>query len=85
MTRCQYHGQCVEETDGMAAETKRGKKLRTVDEDHGGEFDVENVEIRRVEGAESVGREPPTEKAIPEICLSFEETALQLMIRRARR
>lgn len=50
---------------------------------HGGEFDVENRDVSEVERAVSAERELPTEKALPEFCLRFAETALQPVSRRA--
>lgn len=74
-----YRGQCVDETDRMAAEREKEERLQAGDEDHGGELDVVSEEIRTAEGAESVGRHRPTEKAVLEFCLSFAKTAPQLV------
>lgn len=43
--RCQYRGQCVKQTDGMAARNRK-KGFKTQDGDHGGEFDVDGEAVR---------------------------------------
>lgn len=64
MARCRYRAQCVQETDGVAAEGKRKYRLKTGGEDQCGEFDVKGGEAQGVEGAGSVQRKPPTKKKL---------------------
>lgn len=54
------------------------KRLQTKEDDHGEKSDIKGKKIRGTEKAESVESEPPTEKAVPEYCLCFAETTLEL-------
>lgn len=85
MTKCRYHGQYVEETEGKSAEKNREKQPQAENGDHGDEVDVENEGIQKVERAECVKREPSTENAVSQFCLSFASTALQPVSKDARK
>lgn len=67
----------------MIFERKREEGPKTEGENHCVGFDVEGEKIREVRGAESVGRELPTDKTVQTFCLRFAETALQLVTERA--
>lgn len=77
MGRCQYHGQCVQETDKVGGERGTEMRPQAGDANYGGEFDVEGEKMREVEGAESVKSEPLTEKAVSGFCLSSPGSTLQ--------
>lgn len=69
----------------MAADRERDGSLRNREEDHGGEFVVESGEIRGVERAKSLEIKPPTQNAIQKSFLSFSETELQLLKKKAQK
>lgn len=69
----------------LGCEREREKRLRSRDENHGGEFNVEAEETREVAGAQSVEEKPPTKKIVPEFCLSFAKTVLQLVSSRTQK
>lgn len=69
----------------MATGRKREGRPPAEKEDYDGDFDVEGKSIRGVKGAESVRKEPSTEKGEPKFCLSSAETAMQMVSRGARK
>lgn len=74
MAGCRYCKQCKKETGNMVAEMEREENLRDREKKHGREFYVRGREIRELEGAQSVEREPQTEMVVSEICSSFVES-----------
>lgn len=71
MASCPYCVQCVKKMDVVAADRERDERLRTEAENNGGACDVEAEKISKVEGAESVSREPPTGNDVAKFCLTF--------------
>lgn len=65
MARCRFYGYFLKETDVMAADRIRVKRLPSGDGNHNGEFDVEGKKTRGVERAEGMKREPPSGNAVP--------------------